>query len=124
MEANFGKSKIDHCDFERAILRDAQFKEADLIQCVLRQTDLRALRDFREALPFRGGDFWKSTLAGARFGDAKFAMADLRGADLTGAREMTADQLSQSLTDQSTVLPNGSRGPFMRRSGAEKPKLS
>jgi len=27
----------------------------------------------------------------------------------------------QSLTDPSTMLPNGSRGPFMRFSGAEKP---
>ena len=44
-----------------------------------------------------------------------------RGADLKGARELTAEQLGQAMTDESTVLPNGRRGPYLRKSGAVKP---
>jgi uncharacterized protein YjbI with pentapeptide repeats len=62
----------------------------------------------------RGGDFGNAKLSGARFGAAQLAMADFRGADLTGALELTGDQLSKALTDATTVLPNGSRGPFHR----------
>jgi hypothetical protein len=50
-------------------------------------------------------------------------MADLRGADLTGAREMTSAQLLGALIDDRTILPNGKKGPYLRNSGAEKPKL-
>jgi len=101
-------------------LRGSKFSRAELIQCVFRHADLRAC-DFRD-VRLRGGDFWKASLAGSRFGGAQITMADFRGADLTGARELTGDQLSQSLTDDYTILPNGSRGPYLRRSGAEKPK--
>ena len=45
--------------------------------------------------------------------------ADLRGAELSGARDLTAQQLQHALTDTGTVLPNGSRGPYMKFSGAE-----
>ena len=42
---------------------------------------------------------------------------------MDGAREMTMEQLCQALTDRTTVLPNGRRGPYMRYSGAEKPRI-
>jgi hypothetical protein len=32
-------------------------------------------------------------------------------------------QLSQALTGSTTILPNGRRGPYMRYSGAEKPRV-
>jgi hypothetical protein len=48
-------------------------------------------------------------------------MADFRGANLEGARELTSEQLQHALTDRTTILPNGSRGPYTRHSGAEKP---
>jgi len=47
---------------------------------------------------------------------------DLRGANLKGARELTSEQLMQALTDATTILPNGNRGPYIRYSGAEKPR--
>jgi hypothetical protein len=50
------------------------------------------------------------------------AMVDFRGASLRGAREMTAEHLSQSITDHRTVLPNGSQGPYRKFSGAERPR--
>jgi len=54
---------------------------------------------------------------------AQLLAADFRDANLQGAREMTADQLAMARTDQTTILPNGSAGPYMKRSGAEKPGL-
>jgi len=32
-----------------------------------------------------------------------------------------AEQLGMSVTDQTTILPNGKKGPYMKYSGAEKP---
>ena len=90
-----------------------------MIQCVFRIGTGRS--DFREAR-ISGGDFGRAVLARSRFGGAKLKTADFRGADLTGARELTGEQLLQTLTDEATVLPNGKRGPYMRNSGAERAK--
>jgi hypothetical protein len=62
----------------------------------------------------------RADLSGARFGGATLLAADLRGADLRGARELTSQQLAQARTDEYTVLPNGSNGPYRRNSGAER----
>jgi hypothetical protein len=79
--------------------------------------------DFREA-QLGGVIFCQADLTGARFAAANLFTADLRGADLTGARELTSQQLLQARTDQNTILPNGSRGPYRRHSGAERPQVS
>ena len=81
--------------------------------------DVFANADLRDA-KLRGGNFAHAVLDGARFGGALLAMTDLRGASLRGAREMTPEQLSQALTDHRTILPNGSHGPYMRNSRAER----
>jgi uncharacterized protein YjbI with pentapeptide repeats len=117
---SFGGAKLDHCDFNSAILVGAKFGRTEVIQCIFCNADLQDC-DFREAR-VRGGDFSRAVLAGARFGAAQIVMADFRGANLTGARELTSEQLAQSRTDNRTILPNGNRGPYMRNSGAEKPK--
>jgi hypothetical protein len=52
---------------------------------------------------------------------ADLSSVDFRKADLEGARDLTQTQLGRALTDETTILPNGSRGPYMRRSGAERP---
>ena len=75
--------------------------------------------DFREA-QLSGVNLGRSELRRVRFRGAKLFAADLRGSDLTGALELTANQLAQARTDESTTLPNGSRGPFRRFSGAER----
>jgi hypothetical protein len=31
--------------------------------------------------------------------------------------------LCQALTDQTTILPNGKHGPYLKRSGAERPMM-
>jgi uncharacterized protein YjbI with pentapeptide repeats len=68
-----------------------------------------------------GTDLCRAFLVGARFEGAHLQAADLRGANLKGARELTSEQLSQCRTDANTILPNGSNGPYLRRSGAERP---
>ncbi len=90
-----------------------------MTQGIFRDADMRGC-DFREAR-LRGGDFCRAILAGARFAKAQLVTVDFRGANLQGARELTAEMLMQSLTDQTTTLPNGKKGPFMKFSGAEKP---
>jgi uncharacterized protein YjbI with pentapeptide repeats len=51
---------------------------------------------------------------------ANLLAADFCGADLSGARDVTQQQMQQARTDACTILPNGSRGPYIRFSGAEK----
>ena len=77
------------------------------------------LQKFREA-SLTGADFCQATLCSARFGDAKLFAADLREANLQGAREMTADQLSQARTSAGTTLPSGKRGVYLKGSGSER----
>ena len=110
-----------HCEFDSADLFGARFQKADtqsssFVRAILGEVD------FRDA-NLSGAKFGGADLARARFGGARMLTTDLRGANLDGARELTMSQLSQSLTDRTTVLPNGRRGPYMRYSGAEKPRI-
>ena len=116
--ANFAGSRIEHCDFTRSQLEQARFLRTELAHCSFRGAHLASC-DFRDAR-LRGSDFSDAVLDGARFGNAQLSMADFRGASLRGVREITAEQLSRALTDHQTVLPNGSRGPYLRFSGAER----
>ena len=78
--------------------------------------------DFRQA-KLNGAEFGRANMSGARFGGALLFCADLRGANLRSARELTSEQLCQARTDSTTVLPNGSSGPYMKYSGAERPAM-
>jgi hypothetical protein len=75
---------------------------------------------FRSA-NLQAADFSGANLEDARFAEAKLRGTDFRAANLRNAREMQADQLYQALTDNRTILPNGSSGPYIRRSGQERP---
>jgi hypothetical protein len=78
--------------------------------------------DFRDA-NLNGAKFGGANLTRAKFGGARMLTTDLRGANLDGARELTMAQLSQALTGSTTILPNGRHGPYMRYSGAERPRV-
>ena len=121
LNANFSNTHLKACDFTKADLAGAKFTRADFGASQFDRTVLPDA-DFRHA-DLSGVDFSRSDLSNAHFGGAKLFAADLRAANLTGARELTAGQLTQARTDESTTLPNGSRGPYRRHSGAERPVL-
>ena len=85
MQGDLSGSQFDHAVFRHADLREAQLG---------------------------GVILYRADLTGARFAGAMLLAADLRGADLSGAHELTAHQLTQARTDDTTILPNGSRGPY------------
>jgi uncharacterized protein YjbI with pentapeptide repeats len=71
---------IRRTDWSGAILRDAVLSEADATGAL-----------------FRGADFQNAKLVGTV----------LRGADLREARNLTAQQLSEAVIDDATLLPAG-----------------
>ena len=71
------------------------------------------------ALPWRTS---LASVANSRFSGADLNAANLTSAVLQGARELSPQQLGLARTSNGTTLPNGTKGPFMRGSGAERPK--
>jgi uncharacterized protein YjbI with pentapeptide repeats len=102
--ADFRGSSLARTDWSRS-----SFVKARLVDC-----DLRGAR-------FAGADLSEVVLQGSALYDAVLTGANLSGADLRGAREVSGTQLIQARTDNLTILPNGSRGPYRRQSGAERP---
>jgi uncharacterized protein YjbI with pentapeptide repeats len=101
-------------------LEGSSFTGAEIVHS--RFTDTQTQRcDFRDAR-IRACDFRRANLQYCRFGGAILDAVDLRKANLAGARGLTAEQLLQTLTDETTILPNGTPGPYLRRSGAERPR--
>ena len=92
-----------------------------MVQCVFNRAQL-AGADLRDA-KLDGSEFAHAALHGAQMAGASLFAADLRAADLTGARGLRATQLMQARTDESTILPNKRRGPYIRGSGAERPAM-
>jgi uncharacterized protein YjbI with pentapeptide repeats len=96
-------------------LRGADLSGAQLEGASLTVTDL-ASADLRGA-DLRGASFFS-----ARLENALLADADLRAANLRCASGLSDKQLSVALTDESTVLPDGSQGPF--QPGANTTRIS
>ncbi len=55
----------------------------------------------------RGTNLTNASLRGADLLEAKLKGAILKGADLTAARNLTWEQISQAIIDDTTVLPEG-----------------
>jgi serine/threonine-protein kinase len=117
---NFSRSRLDNCDLSGSEWCHADFSSATLQMARVVSSDLTGA-DFSEAT-LGGSDFSGSSLRAVQMSGANLFGANFCGADLTGARDLTQQQLLQARTDHSTILPNGSRGPYIRFSGAEKPK--
>ncbi len=62
----------------------------------------------------------KADLIWADLRGANLAVADLSEADLRDAYGLTEVQLDSAKTDERTILPDGSQGPFERGSGAHR----
>ncbi|MCC6588419.1 MAG: pentapeptide repeat-containing protein [Bryobacterales bacterium] len=119
VQANFTGSSIQDCNFDRADLTSAKLQNCDATRSSFTRTKLESC-DFRGA-KLGGCEFSGAFMVHARFDGAMLRGTDLRGANMKGARELTSEQLSQARTDSTTVLPNGSNGPYIKRSGAERP---
>ena len=82
---------------ERANLRDADLRDANLLRADLRDADLRDA-NLRGA-DLRGADLWDANLLRADLRDANLLRADLRGADLRDANLLRADLRDADLRD-------------------------
>jgi len=51
-------------------------------------------------------------LRGAQLDNAQLTRANGHGTNLQGARYLTPKQLTTLLTNEETVLPDGTRGPY------------
>jgi uncharacterized protein YjbI with pentapeptide repeats len=121
-EVNFNYARMLSCDFVRAVLSRSRFQRAHLGRSVFGGARLDEC-DFRDA-NLDGVDFTRASLTRSRFAGASMRGTDLRWANLEGAREMTPAQLLQARTSDDTILPNGKLGPYLKRSGAERPVRS
>jgi hypothetical protein len=92
--ANLATGKFDDADFSSAILKNADLRNSSFRYTNLQSTNLR------------GSDLCDADLSGANLQDADFCWANLNGA------KVTEEQLNQSKTNFTTILPNGTRGKF------------
>jgi len=121
-DVNLSHGRLNGCDLSGAELYNAKFNNACLEGTSLVNADLTGA-DFRGA-SLGASDFSRAVLRDVRMAGANLLGADFGGADLTGARDITQQQMQQARTDGCTILPNGSRGPYLRFSGAEKPNVN
>jgi uncharacterized protein YjbI with pentapeptide repeats len=82
---------------------------ADLSAADLEETDLELC------------DLSGAELRNARWGSAKLMRTNLASANMRGAHDLTGSQLAAALTTRTTILPDGSKGPYRPGSGAERP---
>lgn len=119
VQANFNGSILQDCNFDRADLTSAKLQNCDATRSSFTRTKLESC-DFR-GCKLGGCEFSGAFMVHSRFEGAVLRGADLRGANMKGARELTSEQLSLARTDSTTILPNGTNGPYIKRSGAERP---
>src|SRR5699024_10973095 len=96
-------------------LREAELSRATCFRAVFARCDLREAN-------LSGVDATNAQFPGCRFSGAKLRGCNFIGANLLNARELTSDQLLTAQTSDRTILPDGSRGPYRRYSGAERPR--
>lgn len=75
-------------------LRGAFLRRTSLSGAVLKNAD------------FAGADFKNARFVGSDFEGANLTGTNLVGADLSDARNLTTEQLSRAIIDETTVLPN------------------
>lgn len=99
---------LAYCGLGGADLTGARLKGASLTVSDLVSADLR------------GANLRGASLFSARMQNARLDGTDLRGANLRCASGLTDAQLTAALTDESTMLPNGSEGPFQSGTNATR----
>ena len=76
--------------------------------------------DLREA-NLTAADFSGAVMMQSQFREAIMMATDFRGSVLEGARGLTGRQLDSCMTSYSTILPSGTRGPFVQGKNSEIP---
>jgi uncharacterized protein YjbI with pentapeptide repeats len=118
-QANFTLAQVQNCNLRETEAKSAKFVEANLSQSDFFGSQLTNC-DFSGS-NLSSADFTNADLSESLFGSAKLTATDFRYTVLRGARELTGLQLTGARTAQDTILPNGSKGPFVRGFGAEYP---
>jgi len=95
----------------RTVFARSSFVGATLSACNLNEADLSFT------------DFSSGSLLNSRLGGANLTAANLTSTVLHGVRGLTSQQLVSARTGNRTVLPSGAAGPYLRGSGAERPKV-
>lgn len=103
-------------DLSNADLHRASLVLANLSGCNLRGADL-SMADLKGA-DLRSADLRGANLIGARLIGADLEGADLRGTDLSTAEDLTVEQLSETVGDEATRLPEDTPRPI-RWTGAQ-----
>jgi uncharacterized protein YjbI with pentapeptide repeats len=123
--AFLAKADLEQADLRGANLRSAELGEALLTRTTLEQADLRNAVLTGASLDhanLRGADMRGADLPIADLFRAALDGTDLRGANLEDAQFLVPEQLGTAVTDRTTIMPNGARGPFLIGNGLEKPK--
>ena len=124
-KADLTGANLSHTNLSAANLRDANLLEADLQKANLKNSSLQGANLIRVNLQgvdltsaslqgsnLSGADLQKAklqsaNLTGANLSGADLRSVDLRGADLREVKNITIKQLTQTIVDRRTRLPEG-----------------
>ena len=101
-------ANLSEADLSGSDLSDSDLFGADLSHAILKST----LLDWAVLIKAKliQAKLQESSLRGANLSEADLSGADLTGANLTDAK-VSDSQLELAITDNKTILPNGSQGP-------------
>jgi hypothetical protein len=103
---NLRHARIVYSSLVNADLRNARLDHAAITVSDLRRADLS------------GADLRAATLFASNLESANLAGVDLRGATLQCVVGLNGGQLAAARTDEATILPDGSKGPYRLGSNA------
>jgi uncharacterized protein YjbI with pentapeptide repeats len=107
--ANLSSSNLAGAYFSKANLRGAYFIRTNLAGAYFDGADLRGAYILGTNLAgavFFGADFRRAHFSELEIGESSFGRTDLSGANLSSALNLTWQNVSQSIIDDETKLPN------------------
>lgn len=108
---NLAAHNLRHARIAYSSLVNADFRNARLDHAAITVSDLRRA-------DLSGADLRAATLFASNLESAILGGVDLRGATLHCAVGLNGSQLAAARTDETTILPDGSKGPFRPGSSA------
>lgn len=110
--ANLLMAILSQANLSRTNLRMASMFGAHLTKAYLCNANL-------EGSDLRRADLMEADLKEANLNEAKLSEANLMGANLQGAK-VDIEELGKAITDEDTILPDGSRGPVKKEKKENK----